>query len=302
MMRGVSRFISGSSDGVAELRTADTTMSTEAQRRERSNARKQRIPRVTFALQTASGRRPTLLDQGEVEMDATSDKRTILVVEDEEAIRRGLCDVLAYQGYLPKGIESGEEGLREALANPYDLILLDLMLPGMSGFDVCEAVRAERPMQPILMLTARGAEADVVEGFARGADDYVTKPFSVSELLARVRSLLRRAGKLPRDEQRPFRFGRWTIDPPTQRAHCGDEAVDLSPREISILALFVREAGRIVSRRTLLQEVWGFANPDRIETRTVDMQIVKLRRKLGAPDAPEIETVRGSGYRFTAEA
>ena len=175
------------------------------------------------------------------------------------------------------------------------------MLPGMSGFDVCEAVRAERPAQPILMLTARGAEADVVEGFARGADDYVTKPFSVSELLARVQSLLRRAGKLPREEQRPFDFGRWSIDPPSQRARCGEESVDLSPREIAILALFVRESGRIVSRRMLLQEVWGFANPDRIETRTVDMQIGKLRRKLGAQDAPAIETVRGSGYRFSAE-
>jgi two-component system response regulator RegX3 len=168
-------------------------------------------------------------------------------------------------------------------------------------FDVCEAVRAERPTQPILMLTARGAEADVVEGFARGADDYVTKPFSVSELLARVHSLLRRAGKLPRDEQRPFGFGRWTIDPSRQRAQSGEEAVDLSPREIAILALFVREAGRIVSRRMLLQEVWGFANPERIETRTVDMQIGKLRRKLGEGDAPAIETVRGSGYRFNAE-
>jgi len=236
----------------------------------------------------------------EVEMDPASDKRTILVVEDEAAIRKGLCDVLAYQGYLPTGIETGEDGLREALANAYDLILLDLMLPGMSGFDVCEAVRAQRPMQPILMLTARGAEADVVEGFARGADDYVTKPFSVSELLARVQSLLRRAGKLPREEQRSFRFGRWTVDPPTQQARCDSDSVDLSPREIAILALFVREAGRIVSRRMLLHEVWGFANPERIETRTVDMQIGKLRRKLGDDDALEIETVRGSGYRFSS--
>jgi len=231
-------------------------------------------------------------------MDAAAEKRTILVVEDEDSIRRGLCDVLAYQGYVPTGIETGEDGLREALANSYDLILLDLMLPGMSGFDVCEAVRAERPLQPILMLTARGAEADVVEGFARGADDYVTKPFSVSELLARVRALLRRAGKLPREEQPSFQFGRWRVDPAAQRARHGDEDVELTQREIEILALFVREAGRIVSRRMLLQEVWGFANPERIETRTVDMQIVKLRRKLGVADAAAIETVRGAGYRF----
>jgi DNA-binding response OmpR family regulator len=233
-------------------------------------------------------------------MPNTSDKRPILVVEDEEAIRRGLCDVLAYQGYAPNGIETGEDGLREALSNGYDLVILDLMLPGMSGFDVCEAVRAQLPAQPILMLTARGSEEDILEGFQRGADDYVTKPFSVSELLARVQALLRRSGKLPRAEQEPFAFGRWKVDPASQRAHCGDQAVDLSPRELAILALFVREEGRIVSRRMLLQEIWGFANPERIETRTVDMQIGKLRRKIEEATDSLIETVRGSGYRYTA--
>jgi DNA-binding response OmpR family regulator len=233
-------------------------------------------------------------------MANTSDKQTILVVEDEEAIRRGLCDVLAYQGYAPSGIETGEEGLREALTNAYDLVLLDLMLPGMSGFDVCTSVRAQLPSQPILLLTARGSEEDILEGFARGADDYVTKPFSVSELLARVQALLRRSGRLGGAEQEPFAFGAWKVDPASQRAHRGDAAVDLSQREIAILALFVREAGRIVSRRTLLNEVWGFANPEKIETRTVDMQIGKLRRKLDGDSEPPIETVRGSGYRYNA--
>jgi DNA-binding response OmpR family regulator len=231
-------------------------------------------------------------------MAAVNDKRSILVVEDEEAIRRGLCDVLAYQGYEPVGRETGESGLEEALSNAYDLVLLDIMLPGMSGFDVCQSVRARLPSQPILMLTARGSEADIVEGFARGADDYVTKPFSVAELLARVQSLLRRAGRLPRADQEPFGFGPWTVDPPAGRARCGDEVVELTARELAILALFVRERGRIVSRRTLLHEVWGFANPDRIETRTVDMQIGKLRRKLAGPAEPAIETVRGAGYRY----
>jgi two-component system response regulator RegX3 len=233
-------------------------------------------------------------------MSNESDKPTILVVEDEEAIQRGLCDVLAYQGYAPNGIGTGEEGLREALANGYDLVILDLMLPGMSGFDVCSAVRAELPALPILMLTARGSEEDILEGFRRGADDYVTKPFSVSELLARVHALLRRSGKLPRAEQEPFGFGSWKVDPASQRAHCGEQSVDLSPREIAILALFAREAGRIVSRRMLLQEIWGFANPERIETRTVDMQIGKLRRKIEPGAESLIETVRGSGYRYTA--
>ena len=233
-------------------------------------------------------------------MSDAAGRSKILVVEDEAAIRRGLCDVLAYQGYAPEGVESGEDGLREALTNGYDLIVLDLMLPGMSGFDVCEAVRAELPEQPILMLTARGSEEDVLAGFARGADDYVTKPFSVSELVARVQALLRRSGRVRAEQQPPFEFGQWKVEPASGRAHCGDEACELSPRELAILALFVRESGRIVSRRTLLHEVWGFANPERIETRTVDMQIGKLRRKLDLGETSAIETIRGAGYRYTA--
>jgi two-component system response regulator RegX3 len=232
-------------------------------------------------------------------MSDGSEKQAILVVEDEEAIRRGLCDVLAYQGYAPHGVESGDEGLREALTNAYDLVVLDLMLPGLSGFDVCEAVRAELPEQPILMLTARGSEDDVLAGFARGADDYVTKPFSVSELVARVRALLRRSGGVRVDEQPPFDFGGWRVEPASGRAHTGDESCELSPRELAILALFVREAGRIVSRRMLLHEIWGFSNPEKIETRTVDMQIGKLRRKLDRGEDSAIETVRGAGYRYS---
>jgi DNA-binding response OmpR family regulator len=233
-------------------------------------------------------------------MTTASEHRRILVVEDEEAIRRGLCDVLAYHGYEPVGMATGESGLEAALSNAYDLILLDVMLPGISGFDVCRTVRERIPAQPILLLTARGSEQDIVEGFARGADDYVTKPFALAELLARVQSLLRRAGKLPCAEQAAFAFGRWQIDPPAQRAHCGDEVVELTLRELAILALFVREQGRIVSRRILLHEVWGMPNPERIETRTVDMQIGKLRRKLASEGEPDIETVRGSGYRYVA--
>jgi two-component system response regulator RegX3 len=235
-------------------------------------------------------------------MSEADDRRSVLVVEDEESIRRGLCDVLAFQGFDPTGVETGEEGLREACRNAYDLVLLDLMLPGLSGYDVCEAVRRALPGQPILMLTARGAEADILEGFRRGADDYVTKPFSVSELMARVQALLRRAGKGPRDEQPAFHFGPWKVDPATLCARCGDESVDLTAREVAILALFARECGRIVSRRVLLREIWGFANVERIETRTVDMQIAKLRRKLDRNGGSAIETVRGAGYRYAAAA
>ncbi len=224
----------------------------------------------------------------------------ILVVEDEEPIRRGLCDVLAYHGYVPKGIEDGESGLREGLSNRYALVVLDIMLPGLSGFEVCEALRKRHAHLPILMLTARGSEEDVLAGFRAGADDYVTKPFSVAELVARVEAILRRSGSLPPPQQSAFDFGDWQIDPPSLRASKGDAQVDLTARELAILALFLRERGRIVSRRMLLSQIWAAANPERVETRTVDMQMAKLRKKLrlGAGATSLIETVRGAGYRF----
>jgi two-component system response regulator RegX3 len=224
-------------------------------------------------------------------------KTPILVVEDEAAIRSGLCDVLAYHGHAPDGVASGEEGLRLALDRPYALVLLDVMLPGTSGFDVCRALRAARPAQAILMLTARGSEADVLEGFRCGADDYLTKPFSVAELVARVEALLRRAGAT-RDDPSPFAFGAWQVDPASRSAARDGTRVELSGREVDLLALFARERGRIVSRRRLLTELWGLRHADGIETRTVDVHIAKLRKKLGAGEREPIETVRGEGYRF----
>ncbi len=228
------------------------------------------------------------------------EKIRILVVEDEIAIQRGLCDVLAYHGWEPEGASTGDEGLRLALRNTYDLILLDVMLPEISGFEICEQVRSALPQQPILMLTARGSEEDILQGFQLGADDYVTKPFSVSELVARVQALLRRAGKLQAELERDFPFGSWKIDPSRLEAARGEETVPLSQREIDLMRLFSREVGRIVSRRTLLQEVWGFGSVEKIETRTVDMHIAKLRKKLGATGNELIETVRGAGYRFSS--
>jgi DNA-binding response OmpR family regulator len=232
--------------------------------------------------------------------DEAEQKSRILVIEDEEAIQRGLCDVLAYHGHAPTAVGDGKEGLARALAEHHDLVLLDVMLPGLSGLDVCSRLRAEKPDQPILMLTARGSEADVLEGFERGADDYVTKPFSVSELLARVKALLRRSrseGSEPAQAAR-FGFGDWQVDAAALRATRGGCSVDLSPREVQILALLAREAGRVVSRRLLLREIWGFAHPENIETRTVDMQIGKLRRKIDGESGSWIETVRGAGYRY----
>ncbi len=224
----------------------------------------------------------------------------ILVVEDEAAIRSGLCDVLAFNGYAPEGVERGDDGLDHGLRGDHALVLLDLMLPGMSGFEVCAALREARPALPILMLTARGAEEDVLRGFRAGADDYVTKPFSVAELLARVESLLRRSGAVARIEaaEEPFAFGPWTIAPGPAEAACGDHRVELTRREVELLAALCRESGRIVSRRALLCEVWGFPDPDRVETRTVDMHVAKLRKKLDGPEGSLIETIRGEGYRY----
>ena len=231
-------------------------------------------------------------------MSMESSKAAILVVEDELAIQQGLCDVLAFHGYQPTGVGTGEEGLRCGRSGQYQLVILDIMLPGVNGFDVCEQLRAELPRLPILMLTALGAEDDVLRGFRSGSDDYVTKPFSISELLARVEALLRRSGRLEQPCQEVFQMRDWQIDATERVARLGESIIELTRREVEMLALFAREKGRIVSRRTLLAEVWGFDTPERIETRTVDMHIAKLRKKLG--EARElIETVRGEGYRFS---
>ena len=221
----------------------------------------------------------------------------VLVVEDEESIRRGLCDVLAFRGYAPEGVERGDVGLRRGLSRQHALVLLDVMLPGLSGFDVCRELRSAAPALPILMLTARGSEQDVLEGFRAGADDYVTKPFSVAELCARVEALLRRSGASAAEEDAPpFAFGPWQVDRQTRMARRGEQQVELTQLEAALAALFASEPGRILSRRRLLREVWDVADPERIETRTVDMHVAKLRKKLGG-DAL-IQTVRGEGYRF----
>jgi two-component system response regulator RegX3 len=228
-------------------------------------------------------------------------KLPVLVVEDEASIRSGLCDVLAFHGYAPEGVERGDDGLRAALRNQHALVILDVMLPGMNGFDVCRELRAQLPRLPILMLTARGAESDVLDGFTAGADDYVTKPFSVAELVARVDALLRRSGARRTDAvPEAFEIGGWRVDARGLCARNGEREVGLTRREAELLCLFAREAGRILSRRRLLQEVWGFPEPDRVETRTVDMHVAKLRKKLGNGGDVRIETVRGEGYRLVS--
>jgi DNA-binding response OmpR family regulator len=229
-------------------------------------------------------------------MSKAADKLRILVVEDEESIRGGLCDVLAYHGYRPAAVETGEEGLEFGRREELALVILDLMLPGMHGLEVCRRLRGERPGLPILMLTAKGSEDDVVRGLRAGADDYVTKPFSIRELVARVEALLRRSGAFAEDAE-SFAFGPWQVDANGLRAVAGARSENLTRRELELLALFARESGRVVSRRTLLREVWGFVNADEIETRTVDVHIAKLRKKIDGGGRSLIETVRGVGYR-----
>jgi DNA-binding response OmpR family regulator len=232
---------------------------------------------------------------------STNNRAQVLVIEDEPSIRSGLCDVLAFHGHAPTGIERGDDGLEAGLAGGFALVVLDLMLPGLSGFEVCEQLRAADPRLPILMLTARGAEEDVLRGFRAGADDYVTKPFSIAELIARVEALLRRSATGSKDATRgePFRFGRWLVEPSALIASCDDHAVEITPRELDLLLALVTRPGHIVSRRALLCEVWGYPDPDRVETRTIDMHVSKLRRKLGPDDPSLIETIRGEGYRYS---
>lgn len=218
----------------------------------------------------------------------------VLVVEDEKSIREGLRDVLTFHGYDVEVVETGEAGLESVLRGRFELVLLDVMLPGLNGFDVCRQVRESGASVAILMLTAKGSEDDIVEGLSCGADDYVTKPFSIRELTARVEALVRRTS---RRSEKSFRFGEWTVEPAKLQATQGGESCELTPRELDLVALFVSEKGRVVSRRVLLKEVWEMAKVDEVETRTVDMHIAKLRKKLD-PDGRLILTVRGAGYRY----
>jgi len=225
------------------------------------------------------------------------EKIRILIVEDEENIREGISDVLAYHGYDPSAVATGDEGLEQAMSGDFAVVILDVMLPGLNGFDICRQVRESLPRQSILMLTAKGSEDDVIEGFRYGADDYVTKPFSIRELVARIEALLRRSGELDRARE-VFKFGRWEIDRANLRARADEITREITAREVDLLSVLLREKGRIVSRRSLLQEIWGMSNADEVQTRTVDMHIAKLRKKIDGEGESIIETVRGAGYRF----
>lgn len=223
-------------------------------------------------------------------------KPSVLLVEDETSIRRGLEDVFTYHGYDVVAFPDGEGALAYAENNDFDIAVLDVMLPGVDGFELCRHLRDQRAAVPLLMLTAKGSEDDIVTGFRSGADDYVTKPFSIRELLMRVEALLRRAGVSDAAPEE-IRFGKWVVNPASLRASANGDIRELTPRELELVALFVREKGRVVSRRALLKQVWGMSHADEVETRTVDVHIAKLRKKLD-PDVELLTTIRGAGYRF----
>ena len=221
----------------------------------------------------------------------------ILIVEDDPAILNGLQDVLVFNGYSADGVADGGQGLSAALGGQFDLILLDVMLPTMDGFAICRQVRQHKPNQAIVMITAKGAEDDIVTGFKAGADDYVAKPFSLRELMVRVEAVLRRSGKHLGDET--IQYGGITFDGLNLQAIYSEQTQELTRREMDILVYLFRNQHRIVSKKELLTQVWHYADAD-IETRTVDIHMLKLRKKIAAlgRTGTLIQTVRGEGYRL----
>lgn len=225
--------------------------------------------------------------------------KKILVIEDDISILRGLKDNLEFEGYAVLTETNGEKGFKLAHEKNPDLVLLDIMLPGMNGYEICRKLKNEKPELPIIMITARGSEIDKVSGLDIGADDYVTKPFSIPELLARLRAVIRRipAGIVIPDE---YCFGNIKLDFKKYRAFRDNQEIKLSSKEFSIMEYFIRHEGEAVHRNDLLNEVWGYeALPT---TRTIDNFILDLRKKLEEnPSKPRyIESVRDIGYRFNS--
>ena len=222
----------------------------------------------------------------------------ILLVEDEPGLVMTLSDRLRGEGHRVEEAEDGATGLEKALSGAYDLVILDVMLPRKNGFEVCRAIRDNGKHMPILMLTARGQVVDKVVGLQLGADDYLTKPFDMMELVARVGALLRRAEPRTASDTESFEFGAVRVDFRRGEALRAGRRVTLSAREFQLVRYLIDRRGEIVSRDQLLQEVWGYnALP---ETRTVDVHMAWLRRKLeDNPRCPEyFLTVRGMGYKF----
>jgi DNA-binding response OmpR family regulator len=216
----------------------------------------------------------------------------ILLAEDDEGIRVPLVGALEREGYEVEAVATGTDAVMSGVDGEHDLLILDIGLPGVDGLEVCQRVREGRPAVPIVFLTAQDGEMDAVGGLDAGADDYITKPFRLAELMARVRSQLRRT------TAERFQAADVTVDVAARKAWQGDEELELSPKEFDLLALLVREAGRVVRRERIMAEVWDenwFGS-----TKTLDMHVSWLRRKLSddADDPKRLVTVRGVGLRF----
>jgi DNA-binding response OmpR family regulator len=225
----------------------------------------------------------------------------ILIVEDNADLSFGLRNNLEIEGYTIEVADDGNKGLGRARAGSPDLIILDLMMPGLDGYRVLKTLREEGYDTPVLILSARGEEADKVRGFRLGADDYVTKPFSLLELLARVEALLRRsavAAEKPEDEGQLLRVGKITVNIAAKLVYSDERVVQLTDREYELLLELMRNAGKVVTRQELLRRVWGHRGA--VNSRTVDTHIMELRRKLQADQTKPspITTVRKSGYRM----
>ena len=221
----------------------------------------------------------------------------VLIVEDEPDMVLGLKDNFEFEGYEVLTAADGATGLERARTQKPDLVVLDIMLPKLSGLEVCKMLRGEGFDKPIVMLTARGQEIDKVVGLELGADDYVTKPFSIRELLARVRAILRRTEGSKKRLAR-YRFADVELDFETYRAKKGDQPLDMSPREFELLRYLIERKGETVSRERLLEDVWGYESYP--STRTVDTHIAKLRAKIGdsGSEPRYILTIHGVGYKF----
>lgn len=230
-------------------------------------------------------------------------KIRILIVEDEVAIRTGLIDVFVFHGFDVDDAVDGHAGLDKALSGTFDLILLDVMLPGMNGFEVCNRIRAADRDQPIIMLTAKSSDEDIIQGLALGADDYVAKPFSVAQLVLRVQAVLRRS-RIGVEMDHHILLGNGIeVDTRNLTGRRGSETLTFTRREMEILQYLKANTARPVSREELLTKIWGYAKNLDIETRTVDIHIAKLRRKIEADPAEprHLITVRGLGYRLLTD-
>ncbi|MDX1577197.1 MAG: response regulator transcription factor [Gemmatimonadota bacterium] len=224
----------------------------------------------------------------------------VLVVEDNVNLALGLRHSLESDGHEVDVIHAGDAALERALAEPPDLMILDLMLPGLDGFAVLRELRAAGNLAPVLILSARGEEVDKIQGFRLGADDYVVKPVGLVELLLRVRAILRRVGAPPPPEESLHQLGDAVVDLEARTIERDGVEIDVTPLEFDLLACLIRRRGRAVDRETLLAEVWGFPEPGRVRTRTIDTHVATLRSKIERdPARPElILTVRKVGYRL----